>query len=148
MEHGRKGISMRTVKSYWNHDFVDLKELERIENERLQITYIPKEVNEANENQQDNIVIKTEPDKKEEMKKKYTVDGLLGSKKQPSKSNGHLNEKGKMRNIPTAEFWGTQIQDRTGNEYVRQEEDERFRNEPRIKPDLVARSRSFHQLLW
>ena len=38
-----KGVSIRTIQTYWNYDFVDIQEIERIENERLEITYIPKE---------------------------------------------------------------------------------------------------------
>lgn len=36
------GISIRTVKEYWNYEMVDIKEIEKIENERLEITYISK----------------------------------------------------------------------------------------------------------
>lgn len=38
-----KGVSIRTIQTYWNYDMVDVKEIERIENERLEITYIPKD---------------------------------------------------------------------------------------------------------
>ena len=38
-----KGVGIRTIQTYWNYDIVDIQEIERIENERLEITYIPKE---------------------------------------------------------------------------------------------------------
>ena len=41
-QNDTRGISIRTVQEYWNYDTVDIKEIERIENERLEITYIPK----------------------------------------------------------------------------------------------------------
>ena len=34
------GISIRTVKQYWNYEMMDIKEIEKIENDRLEITYI------------------------------------------------------------------------------------------------------------
>jgi len=38
-----KGVSIRTVQTYWDYDIVDIQDIERIENDRLEITYIPKE---------------------------------------------------------------------------------------------------------
>lgn len=39
---GVKGIGIRTVKTYWNVEPIDLEEVIKIENDRIEITYIPK----------------------------------------------------------------------------------------------------------
>jgi len=39
---GLKGIGIRTVKKYWNVEPIDLDEVVQMENERIEITYVPK----------------------------------------------------------------------------------------------------------
>ncbi|GAA4465461.1 hypothetical protein GCM10023093_17670 [Nemorincola caseinilytica] len=40
---GLKGIGIRTVKTYWNYEPIDMDEVVRIENERMEITYVSAE---------------------------------------------------------------------------------------------------------
>jgi len=39
---GAKGIGIRTLKSYWKKEPIDLEEVVKMENDRIKITYIPK----------------------------------------------------------------------------------------------------------